>query len=286
MLQLSSRLQYVTIRIVGARANGTTSVGTGFFFHFAFDSDRFIPVIVTNHHVIKDCVEGEFHLHEARGSGTAREPTGASFSVKLDRFEQRWLRHLTEDLCVMLFEPLRAAATAHIGKEPFWIAFDETVIPSDDTLRDLGAMEDVVMVGYPIGLWDHVNNLPLIRRGVTASHPMNDWQGRCEGVVDIGAFAGSSGSPILIFNQGTYATGGGTVIGSRMLLLGTMTKVPLYKVDGTIVIQAIPTAAVPITQTPVPTHLGYYIKARELMAMKPQLLALVQQPNPGTASSP
>lgn len=32
-------------------------------------------------------------------------------------------------------------------------------------------MEDVVMIGYPIGLSDTYNHKPIIRRGITASHP-------------------------------------------------------------------------------------------------------------------
>ena len=40
---------------------------------------------------------------------------------------------------------------------------------------ELSAVEEILMIGYPNGLWDAVNNYPLIRRGVTASHPAVDF---------------------------------------------------------------------------------------------------------------
>jgi len=57
------------------------------------------------------------------------------------------------------------------------------------------------MIGYPNGLWDHVNNLPLIRRGITASHPGVDYQiegqnGPGVTVIDMACFPDSSGSPV------------------------------------------------------------------------------------------
>ncbi|HVA89443.1 MAG TPA: serine protease, partial [Chloroflexota bacterium] len=139
--------------------------------------------------------------------------------------------------------------------------------------EQLAAMEDVVMVGYPIGLWDNLNNFPLLRRGISASHPAVDFCGKPEGVIDIGAFPGSSGSPVLILNEGTFATPNGYSIGSRMILLGVLWGGPVRLADGTLEIVEIPTKQVPIARTSLPVHLGYYIKARELLVLKEHLFA-------------
>jgi hypothetical protein len=48
------------------------------------------------------------------------------------------------------------------------------------------------MVGYPNGLWDTANNFPLIRRGVTATHIKNNYNGKSEFVIDIACYGGSS----------------------------------------------------------------------------------------------
>ena len=42
-------------------------------------------------------------------------------------------------------------------------------------LEELSALEELVMVGYPIGLWDKNNNFPIFRKGYTASHPAIDF---------------------------------------------------------------------------------------------------------------
>lgn len=71
------------------------------------------------------------------------------------------------------------------------------------------------MIGYPIGLWDDVNNLPLIRKGITSIHPAIDFRGRSIGVADLACFHGSSGSPILIANEGMYGTKTGASLGNE-----------------------------------------------------------------------
>ena len=41
------------------------------------------------------------------------------------------------------------------------------------------------MIGYPNGLWDKVNGLPFFKRGMTATHPYINYNGREEFVMDI-----------------------------------------------------------------------------------------------------
>ena len=76
----------------------------------------------------------------------------------------------------MPFEPLRQQAQSQ-GKEVFSCPLADALIPDQQTLDNLSALEDVLMVGYPIGLWNSANNLPILRRGVTVSHPEANFQG-------------------------------------------------------------------------------------------------------------
>lgn len=89
-------------------------------------------------------------------------------------------------------------------------------------MEELSAVEEILMVGYPNGLWDSVNNYPLIRRGITASHPAVDFEvdGVPTTVVDAACFPGSSGSPVILHNVGTYTDKKGTThIGTRTMFL-------------------------------------------------------------------
>lgn len=65
------------------------------------------------------------------------------------------------------------------------------------------------MIGYPNGLWDSQNNLPIIRRGITATSVKKDYNGKKEFLIDAAVFPGSSGSPVFIFNEGSYSVPGG-----------------------------------------------------------------------------
>lgn len=47
----SEQLAFTTTMLECMRADGSGSVGTGFFFQFTADDQRNIPVIVTNNHV-------------------------------------------------------------------------------------------------------------------------------------------------------------------------------------------------------------------------------------------
>lgn len=86
-------------------------------------------------------------------SSEKREPAPASFEIELPNFEQSWFMHPdpSVDLCVMPFEPLRRQAEI-LGREVFCCPLDEAFIADQQTLENLAALEDVVMVGYPIGL--------------------------------------------------------------------------------------------------------------------------------------
>jgi hypothetical protein len=123
------------------------------------------------------------------------------------------------------------------------------------------------MIGYPNGLWDEVNNYPLIRRGITASHPAVDHEvdGVPTTVVDIACFPGSSGSPVFLYNHGSFADKkGNLVVGGRLLFLGVLFSGPVIQADGRIVIHNIPTAAVPVAEVSLMMNLGYIVKSREL----------------------
>ena len=61
---LTTKLLYATARLTCDNGKGASSVGTAFFFTFKLDDQRSVPVLVTNKHVVKDSVLGEFFLHK------------------------------------------------------------------------------------------------------------------------------------------------------------------------------------------------------------------------------
>ena len=273
---LSSQVLLTTTRIMAHKDSGKSSVGTAFYFHFKVNEQTSIPALVTNRHVIENAKTGEFYVHTATTDPTGKRiPTELSVPVALPNFSDLWIAHPGGiDLCAMPFEPLRQTAQ-QMKIDIFYIHYDEQLIPSAETLGNLAAMEDITMVGYPIGLWDQKNNFPLLRKGVTASHPASDFNGEPIGLLDIAALPGSSGSPILVLNQGSYAVSTGISIGSRLILLGILYMYYRLLPGGETKAIEIPTT-ISTDEMGIPLHIGRYIKSSELLELKKALLKLVK----------
>jgi hypothetical protein len=269
-ITLSEQLLFSTVRIEVRTKDGLSGTGTGFFFQFQVAEGQILPLIVTNKHVIEGSESGSFFLHESNTKDGKPAPSGRFFGVRFDNFEKKWIRHPKEDvdLCAMPFAPIGAQANAQ-GKNVFMISLGQDVIWTDESLSNLSAVEEVVMIGYPIGLWDEQNNLPIIRRGITATHPAIDFQGKSEGVVDIAAFPGSSGSPVLLLNEsGIYHDKKrGNIVGHRSVFLGVLYAGPIWTSEGEVVIREIPTKKQVLAQIPIMVNLGYIVKAKEVLRL-------------------
>ena len=148
-------------------------------------------------------------------------------------------------------------------KPVYYVILDKSLIPSQEDLNDFDLLEDIVMVGYPIGLWDQVNNLPLFRKGSTASHPAINWNGKKEFVIDAACFPGSSGSPVFILNKGGYVekSGSWNIGASRLYLLGVLWGGPQFDAKGNIIEKPVPTSSELIVSTSLLVNLGFVISS-------------------------
>ncbi len=275
-LSPSEELAYSTVRIQCELATGKSSVGTGFFFQFSIDDGKSIPAIITNKHVIAGSIHGTFQLTRAQNDGS---PTIGNFeNVALDNFENLWIPHPDSnvDLCAMPTGPL--LNQAHQQRLTFFYrSFGKQIIADSQLLSNLNAIEEILMIGYPVGIWDATNNLPVFRNGITATHPNIDYTGNKEFMVDCACFPGSSGSPVLLYNFGNYQDrSGNTVIGTRIALLGVLYAGPKFTVEGKINVVPIPTSLKPIPVSQIPTNLVIVIKAQQIMGLEPMLLKIAK----------
>lgn len=254
---LTEKLLFSTVKI--QTQNGS---GTGFFFHFQ-NGDYLIPVIVTNKHVVHGAQMVELLLH------TKSEDGVSDINIPVV-YQTEWMNHPTLDLCCTPIAPLIQHYKDDLKQEIYYLPFVEENILHDSFLKTLRAMEDIIMIGYPIGLWDDVHNMPLLRKGITSTHPVLDFKGEKKGVIDAACFPGSSGSPICIINEGGYVDKNGTtnVGGGRFGLLGILFAGPIHNAQGEIIVQEIPTQQVASANTPMMINLGYYIKADQMLELK------------------
>jgi hypothetical protein len=88
------------------------------------------------------------------------------------------------------------------------------------------------LLGYPYGFSDNVNRLPVWKTGHVASEPNVDFQGKPAFLVDVSAFPGMSGSPVLAVANGVYEDDQGTMgMGRVIRLLGVFSAMPVIRSD-------------------------------------------------------
>lgn len=266
-LSLAEQLAHSTVRIECDLPEGI-GTGTGFFYSLDQNGDRHVPVIVTNKHVVANAKKGRFLLTLRGTDGLPN--VGKCKAYELDQFEQRWMPHPdpTVDLCVMPMAPLLQEAEKS-NTQFFFSTLDRGLIPSASEIDDMVGLESITMVGYPNGLWDSTNNLPIFRRGVLATDYKRDWNGKKEFLIDAACFPGSSGSPVMLFEVGGYQTKKGTFMGtSRVKLLGVLYAGPQHTVEGEIRVVLVPTQQKAISLVGIPNNLGIIIKAEQLLAFE------------------
>ena len=93
-----------------------------------------------------------------------------------------------------------------------------------------------------------------------------DFENKAQFLIDAAIYGGSSGSPVFVYNQGTYSKPDGSVYpGTRLKLIGIIHAVAQHKVTGDVEVIDIPTAKKSITNTFIPNNLGVAIHARKLL---------------------
>lgn len=195
------------------------SSGTGFFFDFNIPKGV-IPVIVTNRHVLEGAPTGILYFKSKMIKDSLQKEYKTE-KVILQNLAKYWFSHpdTSVDLAVIPIAPILREYNLR-GVDFVRAIYTERDIPNDSIMMSLSAIEDVFMVGYPFGLRDISNDMPIIRKGITATPAHLNYNSKSEFLCDLPVFPGSSGSPIIIYNRGSYATKNGIAFGTRNLLLG------------------------------------------------------------------
>lgn len=277
-MNVVDELIHTTVRIECLKKNGDQTSGTGFICAFGQDIGLTIPAIVTNRHVIENADVGFFHMTTTIDENVSPH-FGHHVEVPVPHFESLCVKHPNPDIDLAIFPiaPVNRGIRQQ-GKETFYRSVPKTLWADESFYNELVAIEDVVMIGYPNGLWDAKNNLPIVRRGITATPPYLDFEGKPEFMIDCACYPGSSGSPIFLVNFGGHTKKAGeyTIGPSRVKLLGILWGTALHTTRGSVVQTPVPTAIGQIAISQVPNNLGYCVKATELRAFDEHFEALAK----------
>lgn len=262
-MSLSHQVPKLTVRIECELHNGV-SVGTGFWFGFQLGDEIIVPFIVTNKHV----VDGAHSVH-IQLNVTSKSNHHLKF-FDIQPHKDHFIPHPDEDvdLCILpVLNLLNDLREQDIEVENYFL-LDSNFLGE----KQISAVEDVFMTGYPNGLWDHVNNRPVTRKGITASSPLEEWQGKRVFMIDMACYGGSSGSPVFIMNEGSFMEGDSFVVGGgRLIFLGVLYAGPTIDAQGSLDIVDIPTANSAVITTKLMMNLGLVINAERLNDFKPIL---------------
>jgi hypothetical protein len=257
MQSLSEQLLFTTTRLEGITPDGN-SIGTGFFFNY---QDRLF--LITNKHVIKNTINGYFSMLRSEiNNGVEKPLIGTSILIPFN--ESNFIGHPDKDIDVtamnisQIYNDLNNS-----GDNVYRKTVSEDIIPKqEDYDIFISPIEDIIFIGYPSGLYDTKNNLPIIRRGVTASPCYYDFNGNRTFLIDASVFPGSSGSPVFIYYAGThFDKNWDAYLGNRIYFLGIIAKVYQRQEKGVIKLIDIPTTQTLYTEINQTIDLGIVFKS-------------------------
>lgn len=275
---VADKLLFVTVRI-----KMEATIGTAFIYEHRWKcprtgEDLAGTFLVTNKHVVMDAEAGRFQFASANWRG-GKFRLGKTVGVNVGRRRWRaWTGHPSRDIdvAVLHLDPT-LEDMARLALTPFFSCVDASILPENALHGELSAIERILFIGYPNGVYDAVNNLPVVRSGITATPPAVDYEGGPQFLIDASVFSGSSGIPTFAYDRGSWmnAKGAFVVGGERVVFLGVLASVLFRMSDGTLEFREIPTGveAVPVFREMI--DLGVVYKARTVLETIEEVLRQV-----------
>jgi hypothetical protein len=207
-------LQKITTLITCKSGRSTIGSATGFFFHY--ESKMYL---ITNRHVFinekKKYYPDKISIRLNKKGSDLTQSDEIEYELYKDNLQPLWIE-IKEDIDLAALE-VSEDGTAHVfaALTPDHLADPERI--------NLGLGEQVLVLGYPGGFYDNINNLPIVRSACIASTYGIPFQKKPIFLVDSILHPGTSGSPVITVPKTIYTNQEGeTVISARPMfkLLG------------------------------------------------------------------
>ncbi len=284
---IPEQLLFSTVRI-----ETDLGVGTGFILQVKINIGGSMIFLITNKHVIKDAKKISFFFTKA-GLKTLSEEEKKTFYKKIKSFltrpedeknnvrdypligeklqleinGEKWFEHPDAKIDLTLINiSLALNNMEKNGNRIFIRSIPADLIPSKEFLQELDALENVIFIGYPNGIYDRKNLLPITRTGMTATPIYEDYEGEPQFLIDASVFPGSSGSPVFIYDKNGYKDKkGNTYMGSeRIIFCGVISSTLIRTDSGRLEFIEVPTKVLPMIETSQMIDLGVVIKSEKV----------------------
>lgn len=214
------------MRISGINKDDQQFFGTAFAYHVPIESNTELPLLVSNKHVLmKDAKSLTATALKKNSNGGPDYGNPVTIDLKCSDCGQFHIyEHPTPEVDV---------AAVNIGKQIFKSnIFHRAVGPANSLLnqppeRGLreSTLESIMFVGYPNGIYDTHNIMPIARFGQMATLLDFNYMGRPQFLVDAAVFGGSSGSPVFVQRKFQRSTATGISIGEEPYFVGVLAAV-------------------------------------------------------------
>lgn len=288
IMSLAYDLCYITTKIhTEKKLSGTqieTGDATGFFITFITPVGERL-CLVTNRHVLEGKEKMSVYMNAKDANGNPIDDKyiacNISFSSLKEGVNYYFHPRINQvtgepyDLCVIPFGDIIPALETQSKTPLYYKSFREEHFMTNTNKSTLDSIEDIIMVGYPCGIWDKVNNRPIIRKGITATDPKVDYMNSQMFLIDCACIQGSSGSPVLQYKDGLKAkVENGTLNlsdGIDYMLLGIQQSIPTKNLEARIDSSSGTTTTLQTGEkiyVQIPINLGYILKAELLLEFK------------------
>ncbi len=216
----AEQLLFTTVRVEVIRGDGKPYVGTAFVVNYEEAGGQLF--LVTNKHVVADMTSGSLFFTERRDGGPV---LGSKVNLRMAGLGVQWIGHPDPnvDICVATLNGQFTFVSGH-PSDVYFRAIPTSMFADASSIETLEPLEEIIFVGYPVGLYDERNLLPITRQGITATHPAIDYQGRPIFLIDASVFPGSSGSPIFLHKPGLSLNGRQLSLTRQNVFLGVVAE--------------------------------------------------------------
>lgn len=192
-----NQIVHSTLQIIVKKQDGSASAGTGFLFLF----EHSFPCLITNKHVVN--LFQNVVVRFTKADENQNPLLGQFIPCDITDCLADAVPHPDSavDLVAIPLEPIfREIEKNNLQAFMYFYSFDS--IPKSDDWNWICPGKDVLMIGYPFGIRDKKNNLPIVRKGIIATVPTVNFDTDHGFLVDTFASKGSSGSPIIAMRYG------------------------------------------------------------------------------------
>lgn len=220
------KLLFSTVKLQIEKGDGIKKVATGFFISYTIDENTGYLYLVTNKHVVKDIKHIKLIFNKRIDKNTVN--LGEKLKCDFKNVGKVWYPHPDKNIDLVIF-PFGEIITEMsqdptLNGSPFLIPISDKIALNEKTFKLIYSIEEIVFIGYPQGQYDRFNNLPILRRGYTATPIIFNYNEMPIFLIDGSVFPGSSGSPVFVCNYGGYYLNNDIMMGPRTVLLGILSK--------------------------------------------------------------